>query len=434
MSDTLAIPGSDIELTDGTIVMLARFPGTKWVVHNGWYTYNGRSYEGWYFSSIPAKTKLPLNASDLADITIISGKSSELDPELPAPPPVPYPPYPPYPPGPHPPGPHPPGPHPPVPPKPPGPSPEVPAFISRADKARYDAAFISLPLLKDRDALVKDTIPDGKIVRVNSVNGQPKYYIWSKYEYEWKEFSIDAQIDEKLQPVIDRVDTLTATVNTLSIAVNDTNARIDTLSDEVDTKIASVEEEISSIQSEIDNIQTDIDSKIAQVEADIDSKVAEVETEVDAKVTALQEEISSVRTDLEELISTTAQTLESEIDSVEASISSIGFQIANINAKLDQLDTTYSAALESIRNDIRDIDTRIEFVENFLRNIPQISAISRDNTVLVSNNHMVADSGYSIGSDNIPEEDPEYPASKTLATERAVLNAVDDSKLRWGAF
>ena len=50
--------------------MLARFPGTKWIVHNGWYTYNGANFTGWYFMSIPAQTCLPVTPEDLSHLSI----------------------------------------------------------------------------------------------------------------------------------------------------------------------------------------------------------------------------------------------------------------------------------------------------------------------------------------------------------------------------
>ena len=217
MSSTeLTIPGSDIVLTDGSIVILARFPGTKWVVHNGWYTYHGRSFQGWYFCSIPAKTTIPVSSQDLAGIIVISDEGAPIEPDCPCPP---YPPPGPYPPGPYPPGPYPPGPYPPpVPPIPPGPyppGPDGPAYISRREKARYEAAFISVPLLKDRDELQKNKIPDGKIVRVNSVDGVPKYYLWDKYNYTWKDLYIasDADLQELEQELKTYTDDAVASID-----------------------------------------------------------------------------------------------------------------------------------------------------------------------------------------------------------------------------
>lgn len=70
--DKILIPDCCQELTEGSIVIIGRFPETKWVLHCGWYVYEGIKYNGWYFVSIPAQTILPVIGSDLQNITIIS--------------------------------------------------------------------------------------------------------------------------------------------------------------------------------------------------------------------------------------------------------------------------------------------------------------------------------------------------------------------------
>ena len=75
----LKVPDSNIKLTDGSVVMLARFPGTKWVVHYGWYNYSGRNAMGWYFSSISAETIIPVSNSDLQLIVLVDqGQTSDV--------------------------------------------------------------------------------------------------------------------------------------------------------------------------------------------------------------------------------------------------------------------------------------------------------------------------------------------------------------------
>lgn len=90
-----------INITVGSIVMINRFPGTKWLVCNGWYTYEGRSQNGMYLSSIPARTILPLTNEELIQMTIVSSSCHPTPPPPPhtfpgcnpyPPPPVPYPP------------------------------------------------------------------------------------------------------------------------------------------------------------------------------------------------------------------------------------------------------------------------------------------------------------------------------------------------------
>ena len=181
------IPNSNITVKEGTVVMLLRFPGTKWTLKQGWYNYNGRQYSGWYFCSIPANTVIPMNGRDLYSLVVVGDNGNQVDPDCPVPPmpphppmpPGPFPPFPPYPPYP---------PVPPVPPTPPVP-PEPPIPFTKEMKKQLDAAFISVPNLEKLDALVTDSLPAGKIVRVNDVEGEPAYFIWSKDDEEWKPFT-----------------------------------------------------------------------------------------------------------------------------------------------------------------------------------------------------------------------------------------------------
>ena len=74
MADRITLD-SGIQIVDGSIVILARFPGTKWIVHKGWYAYQGNQYNGWYLSSIPSQTTMPLVDSDLITIKFVGGES-----------------------------------------------------------------------------------------------------------------------------------------------------------------------------------------------------------------------------------------------------------------------------------------------------------------------------------------------------------------------
>jgi len=71
---TLEIPGSTQRLHIGSVVAIRRFPGTRWIVNHGWYTYLGQKYKGWFFASIPAQTTLPVNRRDLIHITVESNQ------------------------------------------------------------------------------------------------------------------------------------------------------------------------------------------------------------------------------------------------------------------------------------------------------------------------------------------------------------------------
>ena len=124
----LQVPHTEQRLFDGSVVVLKRFPNTKWIVHNSWYTYMGQQYNGWHFSSIPSQTIVPMNARDLHSLTIVSNFVPGPAPGVPRPPKPPVIPGPPWIDDPYPehdhdhdhgPGPRP--PHPPKPPVPPAP-------------------------------------------------------------------------------------------------------------------------------------------------------------------------------------------------------------------------------------------------------------------------------------------------------------------------
>lgn len=186
--NSLIVPESGLRLSVGDLVMLQRFPGTKWTVNYGWYTYNSTQALGWYFSAIPTKTILPAAGSDLATVTLVRqsmpGYPGEYAPPVgcpPTPPMTPPPGYDPYPPHHH---------HhhcdcdhqppPPPPPRPPQPSipPDVLQDISRA--------FITVDTIAQRDLLSGTKfLPHGKMVRVNNAPTGVKYYAWNQITQSW---------------------------------------------------------------------------------------------------------------------------------------------------------------------------------------------------------------------------------------------------------
>lgn len=158
---SLIVPDTGVELYDGAVVMLVRFPNMKWILHNGWYTYQNQTCTGWYFSSIPANTILPVSQEDLKLITVISNNGNTCCPPKPFPPEC--------------------NPCPPRPPRPVG----IPFTHHMAEE--LNRAFISVNTLAQRNELNKRLLPDGKLVRVNDVNGEAKYYVWDQSEEVWKD-------------------------------------------------------------------------------------------------------------------------------------------------------------------------------------------------------------------------------------------------------
>lgn len=63
-------------IPSGSIVQLARFPDTKFILCCGWYQYGDVEYNGWYFKSIPMGEIIPATTDDFSDITIVAMPST----------------------------------------------------------------------------------------------------------------------------------------------------------------------------------------------------------------------------------------------------------------------------------------------------------------------------------------------------------------------
>lgn len=176
MADRITLD-SGMQIVDGSVVILARFPGTKWVVHKGWYSYQGNQYNGWHLSSIPSQTTMPLVDSDLIGIVVVGGGCTCPDHPFPSPSPG--------------------G----------GMSPQMTWELNRA--------WITVDTLEQLSKLNKRLIPDGKIVRVNDTgDGSAKYYRYDQAKSIWTEedFGIDTtnfvSKDDLVQEVKDQLETV----------------------------------------------------------------------------------------------------------------------------------------------------------------------------------------------------------------------------------
>ena len=177
------ITDSGLELRDGTIVMLVQFPGTRWVVKHGWYTYQGNQYTGWYFSSIPTQTCLPVTDEYLKMITVVNDNCGCKPPVCP----------PPFPPCPHPNRPH----------------------FGEDEQEMLDRTFITVNTLEDRDKLNEKIVPDGKLVRVNSVRGVVKYYSWNLEKRTWEEETFG--VGEDVNDLTSRVESIEHDIQWMNI-------------------------------------------------------------------------------------------------------------------------------------------------------------------------------------------------------------------------
>ena len=191
MADRVTLD-SGIQIVDGSIVILARFPDTKWIVHKGWYSYQGNQYNGWYLSSIPSQTTMPLLDSDLIGIRVVGGNCSCPDQPFPSP-------------------------NPPVPGGGGGLKPEMAWELNRA--------WITVDTLEQLSRLNRRLIPDGKIVRVNDTgDGTAKYYRYDQAKSIWTEeyFGIDLtnfvskeDLSQEVKDQIDNADLSSSVVNVI---------------------------------------------------------------------------------------------------------------------------------------------------------------------------------------------------------------------------
>lgn len=144
----IIIPGTDTKVYENSLVELLRLPDTKWLLQCGTYTYNGVKRKGWYFASKPPGTIIPVFVEDLVNMKVIDGPKVKCFPS-------------------------------PVPPVP------VPTIFTVEDKKMLDASMVTVPTLADRDALVNPGLDNGKVVRVNDVEGYVEYYEWDKSNQTW---------------------------------------------------------------------------------------------------------------------------------------------------------------------------------------------------------------------------------------------------------
>ena len=146
----------------GSVVVLSKYPNVKWLIRCGWYTYQNNQYNGWFCSSIPANDIIPINESELSGVILVS------TPCCPAPPsPSPYP---------------------------------VPDEPSTSEiRNQLERAWITVDTIEQRDRLNMRIVPDGKVVKVNDVEGLVKYYSYDQSLSTWVEemFGLDGSFVTK---------------------------------------------------------------------------------------------------------------------------------------------------------------------------------------------------------------------------------------------
>lgn len=186
MADII-IPGTNKVLLDGTIVILSGFDDVKYILHNGFYTYNNEQFEGWYGVSIPAQVIIPLAPQMLIGCEVVYYPDSNCKCRFP--------------------------------------SGNIP--FTTEDEYQVQRSFITVDTMHDRDRLSPNMsitdMPNGRMVRVNKPNNidyEPRYY---RYRYNaeltgayWEEFRIyeipldgipKTDLSEEVQASLDKADT-----------------------------------------------------------------------------------------------------------------------------------------------------------------------------------------------------------------------------------
>lgn len=395
----LKVPDSNVKLVDGSVVILHRFPGTKWVVHNGWYEYAGRRCSGWYFCSIPAQTIIPVSNQDLQLITVVAQGSGDAGvPNPPADgcgcegPGFPPPPPPGVPPGTVLPGPGGccPPPRPPIPPMPP--SGKLAVFTKEKDE-QLSAAFTSVPTLKQRDEMDTEELPDGKLVRVNSVDGVSRYYKWSKYNDRWEEVSIENSEEQLLENYYNK--------------------------EEIDAQLEGVQSAIDATNATLNELAEDIAAGDQQVRDDVAEGLAHLRDEITAQLHEASTKIAQLRTDLANEQAVVHSDIQAVVDSV-----------TNVTNQLNDLKDKQAADKAELSAITQNLSDRLVDVEAAVTEIGLIRNLTAENTVIVYDGGTMKRTEVSIGDDEIGEPST-WASSKVVATEKAVARLVETSTPHW---
>ena len=161
----IVIPDTDIRLYDSDIVKLSNRPRTKWVVHLGWYVYQGVQSFGWYFVSINKGEILPVSVVDLALCTLetLKTQGSELYD---------------------------------------GRVTNYTRPFTPADAEVLNRTFITVETIAQRDNLDKSKLINGRMVRVNTVGGVTVYYAWNSATDSWDKVDFGGGSGEGIPEII----------------------------------------------------------------------------------------------------------------------------------------------------------------------------------------------------------------------------------------
>lgn len=165
----VVVPGTDIRFYDSDIIKIDTRPGLKWIVHVGWYIYQGVQSYGWYFVSIKDGEILPVSVIDLTlcSLDTLKTQGSELYDG------------------------------------------KVVNFtrpFTPADAEVLRRTFITLDTIEQRDNLDTSKLVDGRLVRVNNVGGVVGYYSWNVATRSWEKVDWGSSGSEGIPEIVGKED------------------------------------------------------------------------------------------------------------------------------------------------------------------------------------------------------------------------------------
>lgn len=146
------IPETGKIIYNGDTVILSEYPDTIAAVAYGWYKYEENAMNGWHFILLPSKSIIPAANVNLSLLTVVPNSSDDDRNPIP---------------------------------------------LNTSLQDIESRAFITLDSIAQRDKLIPEFMPNGRIVRVNdSVNHTTNYYEWNIETQSWDDWHLDGVIDD----------------------------------------------------------------------------------------------------------------------------------------------------------------------------------------------------------------------------------------------
>lgn len=144
------IPETGKIIYNGDTVILSEYPDTIAAVAYGWYKYEENAMNGWHFILLPSKSIIPAANVNLSLLTVVPNSSDDDRNPIP---------------------------------------------LNTSLQDIESRAFITLDSIAQRDKLIPEFMPNGRIVRVNdSVNHTTNYYEWNIETQSWDDWNIGSII------------------------------------------------------------------------------------------------------------------------------------------------------------------------------------------------------------------------------------------------